>query len=49
MEGLHEYYSMEIEKFENSPKKVRNSNFDLNFDLCRSAEITLASSISVVH
>ena len=39
--GLHEYYSMETQKFE----KVRNSNFDL----CWIAEITLASLISVVH
>ena len=40
-----EKYSMEIQKFENSPKKVRNSNFDLYFDLSWRGEITLASSI----
>ena len=45
LKGLHEYYSMETQNLE----KVRNSNFDLYFDLCWLAEITLASSISVVH
>ena len=43
--GLQEYYNMETQKLDFFFKKVRNSNFDL----CWSAEITLASSISVLH
>ena len=43
--GLHEYYNMGTKKFDFFFKKVRNSNFDFWLR----AEITLASSISVLH
>ena len=42
--GLYEYYSMETQKFDFFQKSSK-----LNFDLCQRAEITLASSISVLH
>ena len=44
--GLHKYYSMEPQKI--SLQKRPKLNFDLYFD-CRSAEITLASSMSVLR
>ena len=44
LESLHEYYSMETQKFDFFLKSSK-----LNFDLCWRTEITLASSISVLR
>ena len=43
-----QHTNIEFQKFEFFQKSLK-SNFDLYFDLCWIAEITLASSISVAH
>ena len=48
-EGLYEYYSMETQKIEFLFKKVRNWNLTCIFTSSWRAEISLASSISVLH
>ena len=47
--SLHQYYCVEIQKFDFFFQKRLKLNFNLYFDLCRSAEITLASSMSVLQ